>query len=280
MRWKIILVLFSLILGANIQAQPMEAVNHLFMDVDERVDCELSVQNVYRRARHMGKQHDDVAGAANESRARERVLRRLKMDRILRERWQYPITAAMVESEYRRIIENTRRPDLLSDLSQALDDDKRRIAECLVRPLLTEQVFNNLYGSDQDLHAETADVAQREVEQFAIGAPLPDRKVRTHVIREDDPQYDEAYQKLIVQKWKSRELPILSERAWVGGELTETPRGFSAVRARLGATGAIELEQYSLPKMSPRNWLATTPGTSAARTQGNCCRGTGPAKFR
>jgi len=252
-------VFFSVVFIANLSGQAQAGDGSRIMSIDERVDCELAVQDVYRNARKPVRQSDHTKDRGYEERARERVLRRLKMDRVLNERWQSPVTAAMLSSEYRRIFENTRRPDLLAELSRALDDDKRRVAECLVRPLLTEQLFSDRYGSDQDLHAETLAVAVREVERLRTGAPASYGKVRRNVILQGDPQYEATYQALIGRKQESGDVRIAPESGWVGGKLAETPSGFSAVRARTGSTGSIEVEQYSLPKIEPRRWLEDMP---------------------
>ena len=66
---------------------------------------------------------------------------------------------------------HSKAPDVLRELFAALDDDPRKAAECLARPLLADRLIRSYYSHDRRLHGELKARAEREL--AANGSPRP-----------------------------------------------------------------------------------------------------------
>jgi hypothetical protein len=62
----------------------------------------------------------------------------------LEDYWQRPIRAEELQAEIDRIAQHTKRPEILRELFDALENDPLVIAECLARPALAERFSANL----------------------------------------------------------------------------------------------------------------------------------------
>ena len=60
---------------------------------------------------------------------------------MLEDYWQQPITAEQLQAEMDRMAQNTKQPEVLRELFEALGNDPFVIAECLARPLLAERLL-------------------------------------------------------------------------------------------------------------------------------------------
>jgi hypothetical protein len=238
-------------------AQAVESVE--LMSVDDRVACELAIQKVYRQARTS---HTDALEGGEQQgidRARDRVLRRLKMDRVLSDRWHSPVTEAMIAAEYRRIVNDSQRPELLARIFQALGSDERLFAECLVRPLLTEERFSNFYQSDRELHAATRAEAELATRDLALGETVSHGKMRRHALTPELPDYEEALQWIRNKQVHGQREDAMPVPDWVDGGLEERPDAFVTTRARLDPSGRIDIEHASFPKRPGHEWLEALP---------------------
>ena len=65
----------------------------------------------------------------------------LRNSQALADDWQRPITAQQLQSEMDRMAQNTRQPEVLQELFEALGNDPFVIAECLARPVLVERLL-------------------------------------------------------------------------------------------------------------------------------------------
>ena len=68
----------------------------------------------------------------------------LRKSQALEDYWQRPITADQLQAEMERMASNTRQPEVLQELFEALGNDPFVIAECLARPILTERLTADL----------------------------------------------------------------------------------------------------------------------------------------
>ena len=57
--------------------------------------------------------------------------------------WQRPLTAENLQAEMDRMAKNTKQPEVLRELFEALDNDPFLIAECLARPVLSERLITS-----------------------------------------------------------------------------------------------------------------------------------------
>ena len=87
----------------------------------------------------------DVAG----SRLKQKVEEYLRDSRALEAYWQRPITPEQLQAEMERMARNTKQPEVLRELFQALGNDPFVIAECLARPVLTERLVAELSAHDK-----------------------------------------------------------------------------------------------------------------------------------
>ena len=65
----------------------------------------------------------------------------LRNSQALEDDWQRPITAEQLQAEMDRMAQNTRQPEVLQELFEALGNDPFVIAECLARPVLVERLL-------------------------------------------------------------------------------------------------------------------------------------------
>jgi N-acetylneuraminic acid mutarotase len=64
----------------------------------------------------------------------------LRYSQALEDYWQRPITAEQLQAEMERMAQNTKQPEVLRELFEALGNDPLVIAECLARPILSERL--------------------------------------------------------------------------------------------------------------------------------------------
>src|SRR5436309_1402360 len=82
----------------------------------------------------------------------QKVQEYLRNSELLEQEWQKPITPEQLQAEMERMAQHTKQPEVLRELFAALGDDPFVIAECLARPVLSEQLVTSSYGYDQRLH--------------------------------------------------------------------------------------------------------------------------------
>src|SRR5439155_13767945 len=78
----------------------------------------------------------------------------LRNSQALDNYWQRPITAEQLQAEMDRMAKNTKQPEVLRELFEALGNDPFVIAECLARPALSEWLITNWYAYDQRIHGQ------------------------------------------------------------------------------------------------------------------------------
>ena len=64
----------------------------------------------------------------------------------LEDYWKQPITAERLQAEMDRMARDTKQPEVLRELFEALGNDPAVIAECLARPILAERLIADLSG--------------------------------------------------------------------------------------------------------------------------------------
>ena len=74
---------------------------------------------------------------------------------VLEDYWQRPITAEQLQAEMDRMARDTKQPEVLRELFEALGNDPAVIAECLARPILAERLIADLSAQDQTRHVES-----------------------------------------------------------------------------------------------------------------------------
>src|ERR1043166_2280788 len=111
----------------------------------ERVAYQRAIEEVYWRHRIWPRsrgEHTDpkppLDAVMSKAQLEKKVAGYLRKSQALEDYWQRPITADQLQAEMDRMAQNTRQPEILRELFDALGNDLFVIAECLARPVLVE----------------------------------------------------------------------------------------------------------------------------------------------
>jgi len=112
---------------------------------EERVSYQRAIEEVYWRYRIWPKERADpkpsLDAVSSQAQIEKKVRDYLRSSQALVDEWQRPITTEQLQAEMDRMAQNTRQPELLQELFEALENDPLVIAECLARPLLAERLL-------------------------------------------------------------------------------------------------------------------------------------------
>ena len=122
----------------------------------ERVAYQRAIEDVYWRHRIWPEQQPNAKpsldAAMPQAEIQKKVTEYLRKSQALEDYWQRPITAEQLQAEMDRMARQTKHPDVLRELFEALGNDPFVIAECLARPALADRLLTNLYACDQTFH--------------------------------------------------------------------------------------------------------------------------------
>ena len=76
----------------------------------------------------------------------------LRDSQALEDYWQRPITPDQLQAEMERMASNTKQPEVLQELSEALGNDPFVVAECLARPVVAERLAAGAVRSRHGCH--------------------------------------------------------------------------------------------------------------------------------
>lgn len=80
----------------------------------------------------------------------------LRNSQALEDQRQGPLTAEQLQAEMNRMARNTKQPEVLRELFEALGNDPFVIAECLARPVLSERLLSNFARDKKPLESAQA----------------------------------------------------------------------------------------------------------------------------
>jgi N-acetylneuraminic acid mutarotase len=113
----------------------------------ERVKYERAIEEVYWRHRIWPKENSNpkpsLDAVMSQPALEKKVQGYLRDSQALKDYPHRPITADQLQAEMDRMAQHTNRPEVLRELFEALENDPFVIAECLVRPVLTERLLNS-----------------------------------------------------------------------------------------------------------------------------------------
>ncbi len=69
--------------------------------------------------------------------------------------WKTPVTSEMLQRELERMARQTKMPERLQELYQALGNDSFVLQECLARPALVDRMSRSFFATDSAIHAGT-----------------------------------------------------------------------------------------------------------------------------
>jgi N-acetylneuraminic acid mutarotase len=132
--------------GALIQALPRK------MTFAERVAYQQAIEDVYWRHRIWPKERPDPKPSLDvvmtQAQIEKKVADYLRKSQALEDQWQRPLSAEQLQAAMDRMAKQTRQPEVLHELFEALGNDAFVIAECLARPVLTERLVGDLSAPD------------------------------------------------------------------------------------------------------------------------------------
>jgi N-acetylneuraminic acid mutarotase len=123
-----------------------------------RLAYQRAIEEVYWRHRIWPQERPDPKPSLDvvmsKSQLETKVEDYLRNSQALENYWQRPLTAEQLQGEMDRMAQNTKQPEVLRELFEALGNDPFVIAECLAKPVLSERLATNFYPYDQRFHAE------------------------------------------------------------------------------------------------------------------------------
>ena len=162
---------------------------------EERVSYQHAIEDVYWRHRIWPKERPDPKPSLDammpKTQLEKKVNDYLRNSQALEDYWKRPITAEQLQAEMDRMAKNTRQPEVLQELFDALGNDPFVIAECLARPALAERLLTSWYAFDQRIHGELKQHAEadlqshRTVEQMK---QMSGKHGEIELVRSDTPQ--------------------------------------------------------------------------------------------
>jgi hypothetical protein len=119
----------------------------------DRVAYQRAIEEVYWRHRIWPKENANPKPSLDEVMSAEQIEQKvegyLRDSQALEAYWQKPITPEQLQGEMDRMGRNTKQPELLRELFEALGDSPFVIAECLARPVLIERLVAELFAHDE-----------------------------------------------------------------------------------------------------------------------------------
>jgi N-acetylneuraminic acid mutarotase len=119
----------------------------------ERIAYQHAIEDIYWRHRIWPKERADrkpsLDAVMSQAQLEKKVQDYLRNSQTLEDYWQRQITAEQLQVEMERMAKNTRQPEVLHELFEALGNDPFVIAECLARPVLTERLVADLSAQDK-----------------------------------------------------------------------------------------------------------------------------------
>src|SRR5438552_4793598 len=125
----------------------------------ESVVFERPIEYVYWQHRIWPKENSDpkpsLDAAMSQAQLENKVASYLHDSLVLEDYWQKPITAEELQTEMDRMARDTKQPEVLRELFEALGNDPAVIAECLARSILAERLIADLSAQDETRHVES-----------------------------------------------------------------------------------------------------------------------------
>src|SRR6267378_3217040 len=124
----------------------------------ERVAYQRAIEDVYWRHRIWPKENPNpkpsLDAVMSQGQLENKVASYLHDSLVLQDNWQKPITAEQLQAEMDRMTRDTKQPEVLRELFDALRNDPAVIAECLARPTLAERLIADFSAQDKTRHVE------------------------------------------------------------------------------------------------------------------------------
>ena len=134
---------------------------------DQRVEAQAAIDRI---------RHEHVIGSKRpfeevHTRAalEAKVLDSLRLSVALDVVWKTPLTVEALERELDRMVRDTRSPERLHEIFDALNNDRHLILECFVRPVLAERMTRNFAAADPRFQSAAKRAAQQLAASLRAG---------------------------------------------------------------------------------------------------------------
>jgi N-acetylneuraminic acid mutarotase len=175
-RWRLLALTLLTIVGWQAPAQQLPRLRPGDLSLDERVAYQRAIEEVYWRHRIWPKENRAPKPMLDQvmplSVIRAKVEDYLRKSEALAVYWKRPITGAQLQAEMDRMARQSRQPQRLRELWQALGNDPYVIAECLARPALANRLIRTWYAREERYHGERKARAQAELKMFGTVAQM------------------------------------------------------------------------------------------------------------
>src|SRR6059036_1142459 len=155
----------------------------------DRVAYQRAIEEVYWRHRIWAKENSKPKPSLDEVMSGQQIENKvedyLRDAQALEDYWQRPITPDQLQAEMERMARNTKQPEVLRELFEALGNDPFVIAECLARPVLTERLVADL--SAQDKRKLSHSTRTEELSRMSMAAASAGAAYMLPKVREGDP---------------------------------------------------------------------------------------------
>jgi N-acetylneuraminic acid mutarotase len=146
-------------LPAYFRPEASPKVSQRTLTFAERVAYQRAIEDVYWRHRIWPKENPNpkpsLDAVMSQAQLENKVKGYLRDSLVLEDYWQKPITAEQLQAEMNRMARDTKQPEVLRELFEALGNDAAAIAECLARPILAERLIADLSAQGQTRHVES-----------------------------------------------------------------------------------------------------------------------------
>ncbi len=153
---------------ASVSTAAKPAQQRTTLTLADRVAYQRAIEEVYWRHRIWPKDRPDqkpsLDAVISQAQLEKKVTDYLRNSQALEDYWKEPLTTEQLQAEMDRMAQHTKQPEVLRELFAALGNDPFVIAECLVRPALSERLLTNLYAHDQRFHGELKRRAEADLQ--------------------------------------------------------------------------------------------------------------------
>src|SRR5438067_12232786 len=155
----LLLLLAGTLIIAVFRPEAKAKAAHRTLTFADRVAYQRAIEEVYWRHRIWPRERTEpkpsLDSVMSQAQLEKKVTDYLRKSQALEDYWQRPITAGQLQAEMDRMAQNTKQPDVLREIFDALGNDPLIIAECLARPVLAERLLRDLHAQGK-LDAEGA----------------------------------------------------------------------------------------------------------------------------
>ena len=188
--WGMVFSLFTILLYSSVP-----------LTFEERVAAQEAIERVYYKHRIWPKENPGPKPPFEEMVPRSlietKVFDYIKKSNALGEYWLRPIKPEALQAEIDRMVRNTKNPDMLQQLFDALNNDPLLIAECLARLTLADHLIQNWYAMDDRFHKETREKTEEAFRNLTSdnfsSYPAGDLMRKRYILGEKEPYEENAY---------------------------------------------------------------------------------------